>query len=182
MTEGATEMSKRVNGKATCGRCGSEFPFALYRSIWGENAENRELVFNDSINILICPQCNTRNRASFSLLYVDMDRQFAVWYEPAPDPTIGQETQQYAAMFGPDNFYATAPRVSDWESFKQTILEFETGKRQAKPITAGEGKELLEGFVASLSPKEERKGGCLSLVLLSLLVVGGCWAAVALWL
>jgi hypothetical protein len=124
-------MSRKVEVEAHCVNCECDFKASLFRSIWGEQPENREIVFNDTINVVVCPHCQTRIRVPFSLLYEDVDRQFAVWYEPEPDPTIDKDTRMYAAMFGPDCFYVTAPRVFDWEGFKRAILRFGGGELRA---------------------------------------------------
>jgi len=58
-------------------------------------------------------------------MYVDKRRSFAVWYEPSPDPAIDRELPEYEKAFGPGNFYTRAPRVRDWQEFKEAILRLE---------------------------------------------------------
>ncbi len=128
-------MSKQVVTEVICEECGRTSKAQLFRSIWGEYPEYREIVFDNTINVVPCFRCGMRTRAPFSLLYVDAKRQFAVWYEPRPDPVVEHDTAFYRASFGPESYYATAPRVSDWEEFKHTILKFERGELQAKPIS-----------------------------------------------
>ena len=148
-------MSMRVNTDLGCPECGKSFAASVYRSIWGEFPENRELVFSDQINVVTCPACGFKAILTFSLLYVDMNREFAVWYEPVPDIRIETDSQTYAKMFGPDSFYAKAPRISDWDTFKQVIIEFESGLRRAQRISPEQLKsplELLKNAVLPASP------------------------------
>ena len=77
--------------------------------------------------------CKLRSDVSFSLLATNVNRNIAVWFEPHPDPQVDQDKSNYEATFGPGNFYAAAPRVSDWEEFKETILKFERGELVGKP-------------------------------------------------
>ncbi|MBV3766147.1 hypothetical protein [Phocaeicola vulgatus] len=55
------------------------------------------------------------------MLYVDAVKQFAVWWEPVYDPQIDEMTVGFSKMLGHGNYYETAPRISDWEEFKETI-------------------------------------------------------------
>ena len=172
-------MSKQVEVKATCGNCGCSFKASLFRSIWGENPENRAIVFNDTINVMVCPHCKNRIHAPLALLYVDMNRQFAVWYEPEPDPMIDDDTRMYAGMFGPECFYVTAPRISDWQAFKHTILQFEQGQLRAKPVSPTKVRAVLHA-VAGAIPKSKR--GCLVSVLFLFTFASVCATTIACWL
>ena len=148
-------MSKTLDADALCPDCGAHFSVTLYRTIWGEFPENRELVFSDTINVASCTNCAFRHHVEFSLLYVDMRRQFAVWYEPTPDPQVDRDARIYASMFGPDGFYATAPRISDWNDFKKVVIEFETGLREATatdPRNLKSPLEMLKAIVSDSRP------------------------------
>ena len=46
-----------VTGKVTCLKCESEKEINLYRTIWGEDDNNRALVLNDEINVFHCDEC-----------------------------------------------------------------------------------------------------------------------------
>jgi hypothetical protein len=41
-----------------------------------------------------------------------------VWFEPYHDPQIDADVRDYATYMGEDSFYAKAPRVRDWQPFK----------------------------------------------------------------
>ena len=126
-------MSKRVDATITCPGCGRQYPVKLYRTIWGEYEENRDLVMNDQAN-------------------------FAVWWEPQHDPSVDTDTQGFARMFGAGSFYATAPRVQDWEEFKRTINRYYSGELVGGPV------EKMNFGIGS-----NKKGGCLGTLLLLLL-------------
>jgi hypothetical protein len=162
-------MSKMYEVEASCSRCSSRFKASLFKSIWGEHEENRAPVFGDQINVLQCPLCGTRTRAPASLMYVDLKRGFVVWYEPTPDPMIDAELPQYAAMFGPESCYVTAPRIVDWEDFKATIGRFERGELRAKPPSMENSRAAVQSLLKSL-PKQ--KQGCLLVIVLAGTLVG----------
>ena len=86
-------MSKRVDATITCPGCGRQYPVKLYRTIWGEYEENRNLVMNDQINVLECPHCGFSFKAPFAFMYVDIKANFAVWWEPQHDPSVDTDTQ-----------------------------------------------------------------------------------------
>ena len=151
-------MSKRVDATITCPGCGRQYPVKLYRTIWGEYEENRNLVMNDQINVLECPHCGFSFKAPFAFMYVDIKANFAVWWEPQHDPSVDTDTQGFARMFGAGSFYATAPRVQDWEEFKRTINRYYSGELVGGPV------EKMNFGIGS-----NKKGGCLGTLLLLLL-------------
>lgn len=157
-------MSKRVGAEITCPRCSTVFPVSLYRSIWIEDAANRELVFSDSVNVVTCPGCDSSMKLPVSLLCTNVGRQIAVWYEPRPDPAVEADIQQYRQHFGANSFYAQAPRLRDWEEFKKTILEFESRPvPKDSPRLAPKGEAMMRDFMdhATRDSKKSR-GGLLS--------------------
>ncbi|MBC8228783.1 hypothetical protein H8E77_04450 [bacterium] len=107
-------MSKRIEVSAVCPNCDKKYSADVYRTIWGENPSNRKLVFDNLINDVECPDCSHIVKIPIPFLYVDVKKQFAVWYEPEKDPQIDEDIANYNKIFNPGNFYATAPRISDW--------------------------------------------------------------------
>ena len=124
-------MSMQIDVELNCQKCGNSFYTKLYKTIWGEYPENRELVMSDQINIVRCPHCGMISRVVSSLFYTNSKDEFAVWYEPVPDPMIDKDTEGYKRMISPDCYLATAPRIKDWDEFKETIKQFETGARKS---------------------------------------------------
>ena len=155
-------MSKKLEATITCPHCGREYPATLYRTIWGEYEENRSMVMEDKINVLTCPHCQFSFKAPFALMYVDIKANFAVWWMPHNDPQVEEDTVAYKKMFGERSFYATAPRIQDWEEFKQTVNRYYSGELVGGPV---EKLDLGSSF--------NKKGGCLGVaVLLMMSFVG----------
>jgi len=126
-------MSKRIEAQISCPHCSNRFDYTLFRSIWGEYPENRALVMEDKINVATCPSCNTSTKLLYAFIYTNADQDFAVWWEPQYDPHIDKDSKGYAAALGEGNYLAAAPRIEDWEEFKNTIIKFETGVLKGKP-------------------------------------------------
>jgi len=158
-------MSKRVDATITCPKCGKQYPVKLYRTIWGEHEENRNLVMNDQINVPVCPHCGFSFKAPYPFMYVDVKTGFAVWWEPHHDADIDYESQGYSRMFGANSYYAKAPRIADWEEFKQVIQEYYDGKR-----VGGKIERMDIGALKSLSQPKQKKNGCLGTMLALLFI------------
>ena len=157
-------MSKRVDATITCPQCGKQYPVKLYRTIWGEYEENRDLVMNDLINVLECPHCGFSFKAPYPFMYVDVKKGFAVWWEPQYDAGIDSDSRGYAGMFGANSFYAKAPRIADWDEFKQVIQEYYQGIRVGGKIE----KMDIGALQKTIQPKQE-KSGCMGVMLTLLL-------------
>ena len=96
------------------------------------------------------------------MMYVDCKKGFAVWWEPIHDSGIDNETIAYSNMFGAESYYAKAPRIQDWEDFKDTVKKYYTGELKANPITKFD-INALKGVAAG---KKSEKSGCLGFVIL----------------
>lgn len=158
-------MSKLIDATITCPKCGKQYPTKLFRTIWGEHEECRNMVMNDKINVPECPHCHFSFKAPFPFMYVDVNKGFAVWWEPYYDATIDEDLKGYASMFGADSYYAQAPRVKDWNEFKQTIHRYYTGELKANPIT-----KFDLGALKQQKTVRQEKSGCLG-VMLALLIL-----------
>lgn len=126
----------------------------LYRSIWIENPENRKMIFDDQINVVMCPKCMIKTKLEFPFLCTNAKEHIAVWYEPYSDPEIDKDMKQYAKHFGPSSFYATAPRIRDWKAFKEKIVGLEQCtemKPAGKP--SPEIREKMRGFINHIKAK-----------------------------
>lgn len=118
-------MSKQLPARIRCPDCAHQFDTTVYRSIWIEYPENRKLIFDDRINVVTCPACDSDLRLPAPLLCANVTKQFAVWYEPYPDADVEKDVQLYAQHHGPRGFYAMAPRIREWTAFKEKIVELE---------------------------------------------------------
>lgn len=152
-------MSKKIPAQIKCPSCGSNFDTELYRSIWIEDSKNLQLIFDDLINTVKCPQCEVTTKLDFPFLCTNVKRKFALWYEPYHDPEIDKDIAQYANHMGKDSFYAKAPRIRDWNEFKNKISEFEMSKNSTESIDlSAEMKSSLSGFVKKIkSDNKESK-------------------------
>src|SRR5690606_22591553 len=156
-------MSKKVHAKIVCPSCGLQFDFTLYRSIWGEYPENRELVMSDQINIATCPSCKIPSKLQYPFLYTNVKENFAIWWEPYFDNQIDKDSEVYKDMMGEGNYLATAPRIQDWDEFKQTIIKYEEGILKGQPgRPSGEMFGQMQGYLQHMrSENKKRNKGCL---------------------
>lgn len=147
-------MSKLLDVKVPCPRCGKTKEMKLYRTIWIEYPENRALVFDDKVNVFTCEKCRFSEKLPIPLLATNAQDHIAVWYEPFPDPQIDEDSRLYAKHMGQNCFYATAPRVREWEEFKQKIVELEqrTGIKPGANFSH-EMKERMRGFIGHIAKR-----------------------------
>lgn len=156
-------MSKQIDATIRCPKCGHQYPVKLYRTIWGEYQENRNLVMSGNINKCTCPKCGFSFVAPYPFMYVDIKAGFAVWWVPTDDPNIETETAAYSRMFGPRSFYSTAPRITDWEEFKETIRKYYRGELIGGPV---------EKFDISAITPPTKRSGCFGLLVPLIIIFG----------
>lgn len=89
-------MSKLVKIAIECPKCSHQYTGDFYRTIWGENEANRSMVMEDRINIANCPSCGHQFHLPLAMMYVDVQKGFAVWWEPNHDPGIDSDSASYA--------------------------------------------------------------------------------------
>lgn len=121
-------MSNKINTQWPCTKCGCKYNVSLYRSIWGEVKENRDLVMNDKINMETCPKCGFVDDVPLAFMYTHKEPDFAIWYEPFHDASIDEEKLKYSSMPGMPRYLMEAPRISDWNEFKKLIILYEKGR------------------------------------------------------
>lgn len=159
-------MSKRVKIEIECPHCHQQYADEFFRTYWGEDEKMRANLMNDNVNIASCPHCGHKFHLPLAMMYVDVQAKFAVWWEPNHDPGIDSDSQGYAQIFGARSFYATAPRIADWEEFKRTINKYYCGELVGGPI------EKMDISALKGSMNKGSKSGCLGMILLS--VICGC--------
>lgn len=136
-------MSKKLEANITCPHCGHVFKMELYRSIWGEYPKNRELVLSDKINVAHCPHCHRDTKLQFSLLYTNTPKNIAVWWEPEFDPQVEADAKGYRQI-APGSHLANAPRIRDWNEFKNKIKELEGDEKASDAISERNIKKVKE--------------------------------------
>lgn len=168
-------MSKQVEVTVNCPNCGKSYNSKLFRTIWGEHESLRAMVMEDRVNILDCPHCHHKFHAPMAMMYVDVVKQFAVWWEPAYDAEIDEMTAGFSKMLGPGNFYERAPRVTDWSEFKETINKYYRGelKGQSEDVSRRQTQAmsgLLNSLAKEAQSKKTSKSGCLSSIIVAVIV------------
>lgn len=169
-------MSKLLDVTATCPKCGTTYPAKLFRTIWGENESNRRMVMEDRINILECPHCHHKLHAPMAMMYVDVEKKFAVWWEPMYDSEIDEMTAGFRSMMGPGNYYETAPRITDWEEFKATINKYYSGELRGQSEEATKRQQqamagTLSNLLKDMEREKKKQSGCLSSIVLFITAV-----------
>ena len=154
-------MSKMLDASIKCPNCGHEQKMSLFRSIWAEYADNRQLILEDKINLFRCEKCTHEERLAFPFLCTNVERGVAIWYEPYHDPQIDEDAENYRKHMGKDSFYAKAPRIADWETFKTKFLEMDAaGPQPGQEVKhSKESQEQLRGFVDSLKKDDISRAG-----------------------
>lgn len=161
-------MSKQSGIQVSCGNCQAAFNAQLWRIVWTETPGLRAMIFDDTLNVLRCPRCGVTSRPPLALLFVDQNRGFAVWYEPEHDSMIDDEIPQYARQFGANCYYVTAPRIPEWQRFKETILKFERGELKAEPL---DRSKMVAALMGTAQKRKSARGGCLPVLVLAAAVI-----------
>ena len=118
-------MSKKVGANIKCPECQYSYLAELYRTIWVEYPENKDLILNDEINSVTCPKCKFHHRLEFPFFATNVKKNFALWYEPYPDLQIDIDLAGFAKLMGPNSFHAKAPRIKSWYEFKDKLVELD---------------------------------------------------------
>ena len=159
-------MSKQVKIAITCPECNGHYEDNFFRTIWGEHEGNRRMVMEDRINIATCPHCGHKFHLPLAMMYVDVVKGFAVWWEPNHDPGVDSDTAGYRKLMGPNSYYAKAPRIADWEEFKRVINEYYVGKRECQPIDLNQFKSIAD------IGKQKKKSGCAGMIAIGIVIAG----------
>lgn len=150
-------VSKQIPAQIKCPSCDEKIKTKLYRSIWIEDPKNRVLIFQDKINTVTCPSCNKETFIEYPFLCTNVEKEIAIWYEPYHDPEIDNDIDKYKSHMGINSFYAKAPRIKDWEEFKEKIIEYEGIKSNANKFEVSkEMNDAFSGFIGHIK-KENQK-------------------------
>jgi hypothetical protein len=104
-------------------------------------------------------------------MYVDVVAGFAVWWEPEYDQGIDSDQASYAKMFGPNSYYAAAPRIADWDEFIETIKKYYRGELKGGKIDKFDVSALKQTLDQANNKK--KPSGCLGVLLLLIIIAGG---------
>lgn len=87
------------------------------------------------------------NQIPFSCLCVNVKKGIAVWYEPLPDRHIDEDIENYKRSMGASSFYAQAPRIREWNKFRDEVIKLMEIKAERDPlIIAADKKDVREFF------------------------------------
>lgn len=114
-------MSKLQSYNIPCPECKMSNEQKVFHSI-NTSIDNAALkIVNDEINFVHCPHCNNKFQVKTGLLFNNMEKTYAVYYNPTTFETIDEECRNIKKMFG-ENFYLAIPsKFSDWDLFKNEI-------------------------------------------------------------
>lgn len=139
-------MEKQIEYSVCCPQCNGMVNAVVQKTVYGEMPGNLEIVMNDKINVAKCPHCGHSFQVPVSVMYASQIKRYAVWYEPIPDPEIEKTSKIWGQMLG--DFYEQAPRIPDWEMFKNTINKFESGELKIHPKEAKKSSSGCLSFIA----------------------------------
>jgi len=118
-------MSKILNNSIECNNCKTISQQTVWYSINTSVENAAEKILNDEINFFVCPNCNFKHHIPVGLLFNNMSKQYAVYYNPITFEVINKESIGIKKMFG-DSFYLGNPiKFNDWEQFKNEIRKLE---------------------------------------------------------
>lgn len=114
-------MSKLETYNIPCPECKMPSEQKVFHSI-NTSIDNAALkIVSDEINFVRCPHCNNKFQVKTGLLFNNMEKTYAVYYNPTTFASIDEECKNLKKMFG-ENFYLANPsRFSDWDLFKEEI-------------------------------------------------------------
>ena len=119
-------MSNKFKAEVTCPYCKEYLEVVLYSSVnVSIDPTLREEVFNNKINTVECPKCKSGFPVHCQLMYHDMAKQFAVWYDPLNERTESKLTKTEMKM-GETNYLFNAPVSNTWDDFLGHIKLFES--------------------------------------------------------
>jgi hypothetical protein len=106
----------------------------LFQKVWIENPDLRAKLFNDELNVAHCDHCGLNARVASTMLVSNVPENYAVWYEPKPDPAVDQFSGDMKRAYGEGNFYC--------------------GELKGKPLPRS-SLEGLQNLLSGLTPAPE---------------------------
>lgn len=143
-------MSKLVTYSIPCPKCKEISEQKIFHSVNTSIDNVVEKLLNDEINFVSCNKCGNSFHVKAGLLFNNMQKMYALYYNPTSFEENERESQNMKKMLG-DNFYLTNPtRFKDWESFKIALRKKEgltTQKpRQTIQYSRSSGSSSLDNY------------------------------------
>jgi len=139
-------MSKRIDVTRKCW-CGKDYTVSLYRSLWVEYPENLQMIMDEKVNVFHFACCDTELIDESPFMVTNVQKSYALWFDPYHDELVDKEIATYVLMFGPRNFYTEAPRISDYQEFKATVMKYERGELKGTPLDKSKIEEAMRTVV-----------------------------------
>lgn len=180
-------MSMRDEEQIRCPNCGKRQKTTVWTGInIRVNPELREELYQDRLNVTVCPKCNIGIQVVTGLYWNDMDKK--VWIEMTPHKLSEKEKEDWrkSAEKAAENFrvaiaakHKSAPRVDlsrfkymsnpvfvvGYEELKQMVLEIEGSKNigERRQGAKNETAELESDYADTEVRKEYYESGQLKL-------------------
>jgi len=114
-------MSKIQSYNIPCPECKMPNEQKIFHSI-NTSIDNAALkIINDEINFVFCPNCGNRFQIKTGLLFNNMEKNYAVYYNPTSFESIDEECINLKKMFGESFYLANPSKYNDWDLFKDEI-------------------------------------------------------------
>lgn len=114
-------MSKIQSYNIPCPECKIPSEQKVFHSI-NTSIDNAALkIINDEINFVHCPNCGNKFQVKTGLLLNNMEKTYAVYYNPKSFSAIDKECENLKKMFGKNFYLANPSKYTDWDLFKDEI-------------------------------------------------------------
>ena len=78
-------------------------------------------IINDEINFVLCPNYGIKFQVKTNLLFNNMEKSYAVYYNPESFDTIDEECKNLNKMLGKNFYLANPVKYTEWDLFKDEI-------------------------------------------------------------
>lgn len=114
-------MSKIQSYNIPCPECKMPSEQKIFHSINTSIDYAALKIINDEINFVRCLGCGNKFQVKTGLLFNNMAKTYAVYYNPTSFASMDEESKNLKKMLG-ENFYLANPtKFSDWDLFKDEI-------------------------------------------------------------
>lgn len=151
-------MSKIVTREIECTNCKTISEQTIWYSINTSVDNAADKILNDEVNYFICPKCKSKFHIPVGLLFNNMKKHYAIYYNPISFETIDKESAGVKKMFG-DAFYLGNPKkFNDWDLFRTEIRKLELRPIQnPASVLASMPQKVQEAFEPQGMSKSQKR-------------------------
>jgi len=114
-------MSQLVKHDIVCPKCKEISQQSIFHSV-NTIIDNVAIkLFNDEINFVTCNDCGNKFQVKTSLLFNNMEKHYALYYNPISFENIDLECIGMKNMLGENHYLTNPTKFKDWELFKKEI-------------------------------------------------------------